>query len=175
MSGVNNKNQWVVSISGLLLCVFYVAFIALVATIATSIQWAFSGIEEYEYISGWNSPDIGVVLFDTIIALSLVIPWIYYFLNKRKIDYKLGRGFAVFTISMIVYHFLFFMRIEDMTTLYFRPKYFEVERDVDDNFIMFIMFLLLIGLLIYIPMAVHKMIEIKRNKNNMSCAETIEG
>ncbi len=165
MSGVNNKNQRVVSIAGIMLCIFYVAFIAFIATIVTSIQWAYAGLGgEYEYISGWNSPDVDVVLFDTSIALLLVIPWIYYFLSKRKIDYKLGRGFAVFTILMIIFHFLFFMRIGDINTLCFGPKY--IERDIDDDSLMLVISLFIPGVFFYIIVSIIKCLKIRKQLKN---------
>ncbi len=171
MTTTNNKNMRWGSIAGLLLCIFYVLFTALTVTVASSLHWAYGGCEEY-YISGWKSPNISRILFVTGIALFLVVPWICYFLNKRKTDYKPGVGYVVFTILLLIFHFLILIPIGDITTLCFGPKY--IERPEVPDSIIFVLLLYLVGLIFYLPTMIGMLTEMRREKNNIARAEKIE-
>ncbi len=174
MSVVNNKNKRAFPIAGLLLCIFYVLFIAFVATMASSTEWDSYG--GYDYVSGRKAPNVIGVLIVTGIALLFVIPWIYYFLNERKTDYKPSIVYFVFTILLVLCHCVSFFPLYDVVnTQNFGPVNDYVDRDQDSGMRLFAFMFFIIGTIVYIPVSIRMLIKIKRGKDNITLAEKIEG
>ncbi len=176
MSVINNKNKRVVSIAGFLLCIFYVAFIAIVAVCNSSIDWQSYGYTDY-YDNGPKSPDMWFVFKITGIAFLYVIPWMVYFLNRTKIAYRPCGVYAVFTILLVICYFItFFPPYEVIHTTGYGPsnEYF-VHDNYSDSIRYSAFAFFLIGSLVYIPVSIRMLIKIKRDKDNITRAEKIEG
>ncbi len=161
MSVVNNKNKRTVSIVGLLLCIFYVAFIAFIAVINSSIDWQMYGREYYD--NGSKSPDMGFVFMVTITALPYVIPWIIYFLNRSKIDYTLGKGFAVFTILLTICHlFTWFPPRKAIDGIGYGPASTYYDYEAYWELHLFAMTSWFFGTIVYIVVSIIKCLKIRK-------------
>ncbi len=171
MSGVNNKNKRVIPIAGLLLCIFYVAFVAFSAVQNSSIDWQTYGREYYD--NGPKSPNMRFVFMVTITALPYVIPWIIYFLNRSKIDYKLGKGFAVFTILLTICHlFTWFPPCKEIDGTGYGPggTYYDLESYWELHLLAMTSWFF--GTIVYIIVSIRMLIKIKRDKDNITLAES---